>query len=327
MQTSAAAERGLPRRRISGSVQPAATTTKHAGVIRTASRSGCSRSWDRAGCCASSRPTSVTLPTGSSTSSRSSRSWRGRPSADSPNSSRAPLDGVRGKRFWSTDEFDATEQATATMPAPAAGVVGAVSGVERLTFFVHSEPFDNGAIVSVRVRFRADRPHEVALAAFARTGSAPLAVCVLTATMGNFARLRRLHLRDRVVTPAQLWPGFGGDHFAEHARFGLDELTRTADGGVEVIATPDEPRPHEARVRRRHGRALEVLRLARRAGLAGRAAGSCARGARQRPGGLLGEFIADSGWRIVRELRGGAALRRRPGGHVLDRAVRVTMNR
>ena len=156
------------------------------------------------------------------------------------------LDGVRGKRFWSTDEFDATEQATATMPAPAAGVVGAVSGVERLTFYVHSEPFDNGAIVSVRVRFRADRPHEVALAAFARTGSAPLAMCVLTATMGNFARLRCLHLRDRIVTPAQLWPGFGGDHFAEHARFGLDELTRTADGGVEVIATPDEPRPHEA---------------------------------------------------------------------------------
>jgi hypothetical protein len=100
--------------------------------------------------------------------------------------------------------------------------------------------------VSVRVRFRADRPREVALAAFARARSAPLAMCVLTATMGNFARLRRLHLRDRVVTPAQLWPGFGGDHFAEHARFGLDELTRTAGGAAVVSATPDESSPHEA---------------------------------------------------------------------------------
>jgi hypothetical protein len=110
---------------------------------------------------------------------------------------------------------------------------------------VHSEPFESGAIVSVRLRFRADRPHEVALAAYTRPGSVPLASCVLTATMGNYARLRRLHLRDRVVTPAELWPGFGGDHFADHARFGLEEFIPAADA-LQVVATPDEPRPHEA---------------------------------------------------------------------------------
>ena len=156
------------------------------------------------------------------------------------------LDDARGKRFWSADDFDRDEIAAAEAPAPARGVVEMVDGIERLTLFVHCEPFDNGARVSVRVRFRADRPHEVALAAYIRTGSAPLAVCVLTATMGNFARLRRLHLRERVVTPAELWPGFGGIHFAEHARFGVDELVRTSSGGVQVVATPDEPRPHDA---------------------------------------------------------------------------------
>jgi hypothetical protein len=89
------------------------------------------------------------------------------------------------------------------MPPPAPGVVDTVDGIERLTLFVHSEPFDNGAVVSVRVRLRADRPREVALAAFTRAGSAPLAVCVLTATMGNFARLRRLHLRLSEYLPSR----------------------------------------------------------------------------------------------------------------------------
>jgi hypothetical protein len=155
------------------------------------------------------------------------------------------LDGVRGKRFWSANEFDADETPTTSVPAPAPGIVDVVDGVERLTLLVHSEPFDNGAIVSMRVRFRADRPHEVALASFVRTGSAELTTCVLTATMGNFARLRRLHLKERIVTPEQLWPGFGGDHFAEHARFGLDELRRSAHGAVEVAASPDEERPQD----------------------------------------------------------------------------------
>jgi hypothetical protein len=155
------------------------------------------------------------------------------------------LDDERGKRFWSTDTPEPGDDDLAHQPAPARGVVEVVDGVERLTVYVHSEPFESGALVSVRMRFRADRPREVALAASTRPGSAPLATCVLTATMGNYARLRRLHLRDRVVTPAELWPDFAGDHFADHARFGLEDFT-PVPGGVQVVATPDELRPHEA---------------------------------------------------------------------------------
>jgi len=147
------------------------------------------------------------------------------------------LDGVRGKRFWSSHEqADGTPQDPA---APVPGVVDDADGVERLTVYVHSEPFDDGAQIVVRVRFRADRPREVALAAFRRAGSAELEACVLSATMGNFARLRRLHLKDRVVTPAELWPGFSGTGFADHARFGIDELRRDR-GALVAFATPDE---------------------------------------------------------------------------------------
>ena len=154
------------------------------------------------------------------------------------------LDGVQGKRFWSAD--DLTDLAPRSPESPASGVIETVDGVETLTVFVVCEPFDNGARVAVRVRFRADRPHEIAVAGFALPGSAPLDFCVLTATMGNYARLRRLQLADRVATPAELWPDFDGVHFAEHAVFGLDLLDRNAAGEVEVSATTDEVAPESA---------------------------------------------------------------------------------
>lgn len=154
------------------------------------------------------------------------------------------LDAAQGKRFWSADSLDDT---TPREPSsPARGVVDTVYGVERLTVYVISERFDNGASVAVRVRFRADRPHELSVAAIRLPDSADLDFCVLTATMGNFARLRRVRLVDRTVTPALLWPGFEGVHFTEHAAFGVAELPRNVAGEVEVSATTDEDDPVSA---------------------------------------------------------------------------------
>lgn len=148
--------------------------------------------------------------------------------------------GERGKRFWSSDEPSAAESAT-----PARGIVEQIHGVEHLTVWVGVERFDDGADVRVRVRFRADRPHEVELAGFANEGSAPLEHLVLSATMGNWARLRRLELADRVVEPRMLWPGFSGTGFTGHASFGLADLRRDGDA-AEVSATGDEADPWSA---------------------------------------------------------------------------------
>lgn len=149
--------------------------------------------------------------------------------------------GTNGKRFWSADSADGPAPRSALDPAR--GVIDEVDGVERLTVWIGVEPFDNGADVAVRVRFRADRPHEVEVAGFANEGSVGLDRLVLTATMGNWARLRRLHLADRVVTAGDLWPGFSGTAFAEHARFSVAELTREG-AGVVVTAVGDETDPH-----------------------------------------------------------------------------------
>jgi hypothetical protein len=154
---------------------------------------------------------------------------------------RSRLDDTPGKRFWSSDGPPAGTPRQETEPAR--GVVDEVDGGPRLTVFIGVERFDNGADVHVRLRFTADRPHEVALAAFRNPGGVRLDRLTLTATMGNYARLRRLHLAGRVVGPAELWPGYAGDAFTDHARFGLADLARDTDGAAVVTATPDESDP------------------------------------------------------------------------------------
>lgn len=153
------------------------------------------------------------------------------------------LDDARGKRFWSADTAGDGEPRDPR--APARGVVDLVDGVERLSVWIGVERFENGAAVDVRMRFRADRPHEVEVMASRRADSAELAACILTATMGNYARLRRLRLRDRVVEPRELWPDFDGEHFADHASFPLVELVRDGEAAV-VEAVPDEDDPAAA---------------------------------------------------------------------------------
>lgn len=151
--------------------------------------------------------------------------------------------GEQGKRFWSSD---APTDGPRDPLVPARGVIEQVDGVEALTVWIGVERFDNGADVRVRVRFRADRPHEVEVAGFATESSVPLRHLILTATMGNWARLRRLKLGQRMVEPRLLWPDFSGTAFTEHARFRLGELAR--DGTTAVVsAIGDEDDPWSVR--------------------------------------------------------------------------------
>jgi hypothetical protein len=150
------------------------------------------------------------------------------------------LDGAPGKLMW-------TIRGTTTDGSGAArGVVEHADGYETLRLYVGIEPFANGADVSLAITFRSDRPNEVTLAAHAAADSASLSAVVLSATMGNFARLRRLELAHRTVTPQDLWPEFSGDHFTDHATFELPELPRNAAGDVQVSAYPDGSDPDAA---------------------------------------------------------------------------------
>jgi hypothetical protein len=116
-----------------------------------------------------------------------------------------------------------------------------LGGVEALTFFLATEPFRNGARPLIQVVLRADRPREVGFRIGSAPGGARIDACVLTATMGNYGRLRRLWLRGEVVDARKLWPAFEPDRlgFAPWRAWGRDRLFRR---GEELLAaaTSDE---------------------------------------------------------------------------------------
>ena len=154
---------------------------------------------------------------------------------------RSHLDGAHGKRFWSADSLE--DNSPQQSDQPIRGVIETIDGVEQLAVYILVERFESGAHVYLQLRFRANRPHEVRIATFRHADSAPLDYCIVTATMGNFARLRQLHLAEQIVTPGQLWPDYNGDHFTPHARFPLNQLRQTDADEVVVEATTDEADP------------------------------------------------------------------------------------
>ena len=137
------------------------------------------------------------------------------------------LDNTQGKRFW----------------AEAARISSVDAGVEQLEVPINVEPFSNGARVRLIVTQRSDAPDEIRIAVHSVSGSLPIETCILTATMGNLTRTRRLWLRDEVVSSTQLYPQFRGDGFAPHRVYLLPRLARNATGDVIVAVTGDEIDP------------------------------------------------------------------------------------
>jgi hypothetical protein len=152
------------------------------------------------------------------------------------------LDSKQGKRFDSSNTPDEAQAAA----LPASGIIETIQGEQCLCVYIHIEPFDNGAYVYLKLMFRHSRPHEVAIATFAHNDSVPLEYCIVTATMGNYARLRRLQLAERTVTANELWPDYKGDDFAPHSKFALDQLARSDEGCAIATATTDEADPTTA---------------------------------------------------------------------------------
>jgi len=154
------------------------------------------------------------------------------------------LDGVQGLRFWSTD--DPHDVASCEPTSPSRGTVEENGDVEMLTVYIVVEAFQSGARVLLELVFRSDRPYEVGIATFAQDGSSPISTCIVTATMGNFARLRTLHLAGGTRSALDMWPGFSGVDFTEHACFSLTEMIRNPSGDALFVATPNEPTPWDA---------------------------------------------------------------------------------
>jgi len=110
----------------------------------------------------------------------------------------------------------------------------------RLT--IRMDRFENGAHPYVVAELDKRRPLEVRFEVYAEPDSAPMKMCILTSTMGNYQRLRRLHLKDRVVSTSEVLPEPLDHAFSRHAVFPLSEMKRDKLGAY-VDATGDEADP------------------------------------------------------------------------------------
>ncbi len=154
-------------------------------------------------------------------------------------------DNVQGKRLVSLNNIPDNEQKTPDFPA--CGVISEEHGRQVLTVFFSCETFDNGADVYVRIRFTENRPYEFELTAYASQQSVPLDYFILTATMGNKARLRTLHLTGGKEKHAgDLWPEYQDIHFTPHDFTPSSEMLTDEHGGAWFIASPDETDPSKA---------------------------------------------------------------------------------
>ena len=159
------------------------------------------------------------------------------------------LDGVAGKRMWTSTYQEPTHEPR-TPWEPARPRFSQTKDGEVMSFFIHVESFTNGARPIIQVVLRKRQPQEVTFRTFAGEGASSMASCVLTATMGNYARLRRLWLKNRVVTSTRLWPDFdvilpGFLGFTPPKQWGVHVMARLGDE-VTVAASPDEADPAAA---------------------------------------------------------------------------------
>lgn len=155
------------------------------------------------------------------------------------------LDDVRGKRFWSGDTSQAPSFPDQYYPAQ--GVISTVNGLETLTVHLFCETFENGADVYVRVRFTQGKPYEFELTAYTTDESAELERFILTATMGNKARLRKLYLADGEIKKSlNLWADYRDSNFTPHDHTPLSNMIKDKNGGAWFVASPDEDDPANA---------------------------------------------------------------------------------
>ena len=151
--------------------------------------------------------------------------------------------GQRGKRLSVGD-------ASASSPFFAGQITthsGRHQSIETLSVPIEVEPFTaNGAHVHLVASIESDHPEELRISVYKHDDSPPLDELTVTATMGNYERLRLLWLKDRVVQSLKLFETYTGDAFTERENYPLEEMLRTSEGDAIVLATSDEANPAAA---------------------------------------------------------------------------------
>ena len=148
--------------------------------------------------------------------------------------------GSQGKRLWVAE--DSRGQFPDSVSSSLS--VDGKKSMEQLAVRIEVERFKaNGAHVYLIASIESGHPEEVKLAVFRNEDSPAIEELTLTATMGNYERLRWLWLKNQVVDSRELYSSYHGEDFADGRDYSLDEMLRTADGDAIVFCTTNEASP------------------------------------------------------------------------------------
>lgn len=152
--------------------------------------------------------------------------------------------GQRGKRMWVAPSSAADKNAASGMLETLH--VGEAT-VERLSVRIDVEKFTaNGAHVYLIASIDSDHPGELRLSTFAEKDSPPIEELTVTATMGNFERLRLLWLKDHVEDSRKLFGSYTGEEFIEGEAYPLGDMLRSGQGDAIVFCTSSEHDPRSS---------------------------------------------------------------------------------
>ncbi|GGG70326.1 hypothetical protein [Edaphobacter dinghuensis] len=154
--------------------------------------------------------------------------------------------GSRGKRLWvdpgTSAPSDSYRGELHTFP-------NHDGPIQRLSIQIDVERFTaNNAHVYLIASIDSDHPDELRLAVHQYDDSPALEELTVTATMGNYERLRQLWLKGRIVNSHDLYGTYTADAFVEHENYPLDEMLQNADGDAIALCTSDETAPSEVPV-------------------------------------------------------------------------------
>ncbi|MEP6949376.1 MAG: hypothetical protein ABI863_08885 [Ginsengibacter sp.] len=151
------------------------------------------------------------------------------------------VDGKLGKFFWASDSIS---NSGFTPYASTRGILShpdvSHPGTEQLTFYVLMEKFIDGAHPYLKLTISSDKPGELGIQIFNHKKSAVMERCALTATMGNYSRLRLLYLKDTIIDSRKLYGGYNGIEFAEKEPYPNHEMLKNKNGDPIVIAESNE---------------------------------------------------------------------------------------
>lgn len=150
-------------------------------------------------------------------------------------------DGKWGKLIWPSDR----ETNDAYNPANVCkGLISHPDAnhpqTEQLTLFLFMEQYLDKAAPCIKVSIRSDKPEEICFEINNKANSAHMDRCALTATMGNYSRLRLLHLDKEVIDSRKLYSGYEGIDFIEKDAYPATQMLKLKDGSPIALATQNE---------------------------------------------------------------------------------------